>query len=302
VPNFPEVFTLGEAMALIVPERKARLSEALRFRIQTAGAESNVALHLSDLGHRVAWVGRLGQDPLGDRVSRALENGGVDLRWSRRDIEAPTAVFFKDPGPVSTEVYYYRAGSAGSRIQVEDVSTLPFQGARLAHVSGVTLALGSGARAAASAFLDLAPRAGLTTSFDVNYRRKLWSSADAAPALADAARQADLVFVGLDESEALWGTRTPEEVRTLIGERSELIVKDEGRPVAVFAPGSDRATRIAVEPVEVREPVGAGDAFAAGYLSGFLRGDDLTKRVGLGHSLATRALTTLSDHEEVLRD
>lgn len=300
--NFPEVFTLGEAMALIVPERKERLAEAQRFRIDTAGAESNVALHLSDLGHRVAWVGRLGQDPLGDRVSTALERGGVDLRWSRRDIEAPTAVFFKDPGPVSTEVYYYREGSAGSRIEVEDVSALPFHGARLAHVSGVTLALGPGARAAVGAFLDLARGAGLTTSFDVNYRRKLWSPADAGPTLADAARQADLVFVGLDEAKALWGVGTPEDARALIGERPELVVKDEGRPVAVFAPGSDLPTRIAVAPVEVREPVGAGDAFAAGYLSGVLRGDDLTKRVGLGHSLATRALTTLSDHEGARHD
>lgn len=286
---------LGETMAQVTPADGEGLEHSRELRLAVAGAESTVAQYLADLGHRSAWVSRVGDDPLGRRIVAAVGGRGVEVGGVRVDRAAPTGVYFKDPGPDGTRVHYYRRGSAASRMGPEDAERVDLAGARLLHLTGITPALSAGCAELVELLMERAARSGVLVSFDVNHRPALWSSLDAAGvALRDLARRADLVFVGRDEGERLWGTATAEEIHAHLALRGTLVVKD-GEVGATEFGGSAREF-VPAPAVEVVEAVGAGDAFAAGYLSGFLRGSGSAGRLALGHRLAGRTLRSIEDY------
>ncbi|WP_436531928.1 sugar kinase [Actinoplanes sp. HUAS TT8] len=279
-----DVVCVGETMALVTPDPPAPLYLGGPTRLDLAGAESTVASYLAQLGVRSAWVSRVGDDPLGLLVQRGVAGYGVDVAHVVVDPDRPTGVFFKDPGVDGTRVFYYRAGSAASAM---DAGT-PVPDARLVHLSGITPALSDGCAALVSSLL-----ASRRCSFDVNYRPRLWPVTTAAPVLRSLAAQASLVFVGLDEAQTLWGVKTPADVRELLPEPAVLVVKDGAVAATSFHPGG--VTVAPAPAVDVVEPVGAGDAFAAGYLSALLADRPEDERLREGHRIAGAALRVTGD-------
>lgn len=162
---------------------------------------------------------------------------------------------------------------------------------RVVHLSGVTPALSVSAKDLTEYLVTDRPFGPALLSFDVNYRASLWNG-DAPQALLALAQACDIVFVGLDEAQTLWGTRTAEDVRGLISQGT-LVVKDGSREAVTFT--EHGVTRVPAQPVQVVEPVGAGDAFAGGWLSGLLRGLTQEDRLRLGHLVAARVLRSTSD-------
>jgi len=134
----PALLTIGETMVLLAPFDATPLADAETVRLSIGGAESNVAAHAAALGQSTGWVSALGDEVLGRRVERAISAHGVDTRWVRFDPDAPTGVYFKDPG---RGVHYYRAGSAASRMTPESIAEVPVERSRIVHVSGITPAL-----------------------------------------------------------------------------------------------------------------------------------------------------------------
>ncbi|MDH2442846.1 sugar kinase [Amnibacterium sp. CER49] len=285
-----DVLAVGEAMVLITPE--GRLSDADTFRADVAGAESNVALHLAALGRPVGWAGGLGDDALGFRVRRRLEAAGVTV-FAAPASAAPTGVMFKDPHPGGSVVSYYRRGSAASQLGAGFAKLLPLADARVVHLSGVTPALAPGCAKLADAIVSRARSCGTTVSFDVNFRPRLWPADRAAAVLLRLARAADIVFVGRDEAAALWATDDPDSIRSLLGGPHTVIVKD-GAVGATEYLGAE-STFVPAPVIEVVEQVGAGDAFAAGYLSAWLAGSPSADRMTTGHSVAALAMSTVFD-------
>jgi 2-dehydro-3-deoxygluconokinase len=161
------------------------------------------------------------------------------------------------------------------------------------HVSGITAALSDSCRALLEAVLDMRRAAGLPVSFDVNYRPALWAPGAAAVELLALAKRCDLVFVGRDEAETLWGTATAEDVHALLGPGPRLVVKDGEVGAHCFHPGGSAFA--ATEPVEVVEAVGAGDAFAAGFLAAELAGSSPGAALERGHRFAAAVLATTAD-------
>lgn len=285
----PEVLTVGETMVLVAPAIAEPLETATDFHLDAGGAESNVASHLAALGTQVAWASAVGDDALGRRLVRQVAERGVDTTWVRCDGGAPTGLYVKNPG---NGVQYYRAGSAASRLEPPFVDTLPIADVRLVHVSGITPALSGSCDALIDAIFDRAARAGVPVSFDVNHRPALWPSTDAAARrLLSLAARADLVFVGLDEAEGLWGATTPDDVRRLLPDVRELVVKD-GAVGATSYEGAADGVHVPAFVVDVVEVVGAGDAFAAGYLHALLAGAAPAERLRAGHE---RAVLTIAD-------
>jgi 2-dehydro-3-deoxygluconokinase len=299
-----DVVCLGETMTLLAPEGGTTLRRTETLRLAHGGAESNVAVSLARLGDTVAWCSRLGADPLGDRIVADVSDAGVDTSRVIRVCGARTGLYVKDPGPGGTTVWYYRAGSAASGMDRTDVDRARTGAPRLLHLSGITPALSASCADAVSYALSgtapsVTPAPGaeseVTTSFDVNYRPALWPSVDAAGAvLLDLARRADLVFVGLDEAHSLWRTDTAEQVRELLPQPMWLVVKEGAVRASAF--GQATAVHAAAPTVDVVEAVGAGDAFAAGWLHGWLH--DLSPAVclHLGHLVAGTALRSPTDH------
>ncbi|MFS8199714.1 sugar kinase [Streptomyces sp. CWNU-52B] len=293
-----EVLCLGESMVSLTPMDGQPLADSRSAALAVAGAESTVAQYLADLGHRTAWASRVGADPFGDRVLAELSRSGVDVRHVERDPAAPTGVFFKDPAPDGTRVHYYRAGSAASRLTPTYLDRLPVASARLVHLSGITPALSASCAATATELLARAGAAGVPRSFDVNHRPGLWDADTARAPLLALARRSDVVFVGLDEARAVWDVATPEDVRDLIGSSVSIVVKNADIGATLFEPGARGGVFVPAEPAEVVEPVGAGDAFAAGYLSAWLQGADPRERLLTGHRVAAFALGSLGDHTD----
>lgn len=285
-----DVITIGETMALVTPVQAEPLETANEFRLDAGGAESNVASHLCALGTPTAWVSQLGDDALGRRVERLLHERQVDTRWVRRVGSAPTGVYFKDPG---NGVQYFRAGSAASLMNAATLDLIPLESARIVHLSGITAALSASCAAMVADVIARVAAAPTLLSFDVNYRRALWSVADAGPVLAHLARGADIIFVGLDEAETLWDTRTPDDVRALFPHAPHLIVKDGDVGATEYSPAG--TTFVPATPTAVVEVVGAGDAFAAGYLRALLQGEASAERLAAGHARAVLVLQSTSD-------
>jgi 2-dehydro-3-deoxygluconokinase len=147
------------------------------------------------------------------------------------------------------------------------------------------------------AVIDRVSRSDAVLSFDVNHRPSLWQQGAAAPALLALARRCDLVFVGLDEADALWGCDTPAHVRAVLPEPARLVVKDGDIGATEFdtVDGAELTTFVPAIATEVVEPVGAGDAFAAGYLAALLNGADAAARLRAGHERARLVLLSTSD-------
>jgi 2-dehydro-3-deoxygluconokinase len=288
------MITLGETMALITPAHAEPLRVAREVRLLIGGAESNVAMHAAQLGVPTAWVSALGDDALGVRVRDEVAGRGVDTRWVTMDPDAPTGVYFKDPGH---GVLYYRRGSAAARMSSASVAGVPLEDAEVVHLSGITPALSASCAALIDTVIDRVAAGPGTLAFDVNHRAALWAPGAAASALLPLARRADLVFVGLDEAECLWHTATADDVRALLPEPTTLVVKhgDVGATEYRRAAGADHRTFAPAIPTEVVEAVGAGDAFAAGYLAALLQGADAAARLQGGHQRAHLVLQSTSD-------
>ncbi|MFN3538936.1 MAG: sugar kinase [Rhodococcus sp. (in: high G+C Gram-positive bacteria)] len=294
----PEVICIGETMTLVAPVDATPLASADLFTLHMGGAESTVALYLAELGHHVAWASRVGNDPLGRRIVDDIAAHGVDTSLVRFADEAPTGVYFKDPKGTATTVHYYRRGSAASHMSPATLDGLPLREAPLVHVSGINAGLSDSCLEMMRALFDLCVGSTTRISFDVNYRPGVWSTAEAGPILLELARRADVVFVGRDESAELWGTTDARSIGTLMDagpHRVEtLVVKDSD--VGATEITSAGATFVPAHRVDVVEVVGAGDAFAAGYLSGLLTGKEARERLSLGHDLAARALSSTNDY------
>ncbi|WP_374946185.1 sugar kinase [Agreia sp.] len=287
------LLAIGETMALVTPSSCESLADAQSFRVHAGGAESNVAAHVAALGHRARWFSRLGADALGRRVSAQLKARGIDVSTVVFDAHSPTGLYVKDPGK---GVIYFRADSAASQLSPEDVDRLDWDGVRVLHASGITSAISASAGAFLTAAISRAVARGITVSFDVNHRAALWDAPTAAPVLADLVGRAHVVFVGRDEAETLWSTTTAKTVRALFPSVPELVVKDGEIGATSFA--GDIETFAPSRSVEVVEAVGAGDAFAGGYLAGMLAGLPVVERLHLGHERAAQTLRTTDDFPE----
>lgn len=293
--DLPEVLCVGEALIAFAPSEDAvgavaqSLAVCDEVQLFVAGAEANVAIGLADAGHRVEWFGRVGDDPFGARIRAHLGSRGVAADAVVRDPDRPTGLYFKDRDGAKSTMYYYRRGSAASAMSPADLPALRLAERRLTHLSGITAALS----AQCDALVEAVLASGAAVSFDVNFRAKLWPAEVAGPRLLTLASLASVVLVGRDEAETLWGASTPDDIRALLPEVPVLVVKDADIGATEFSQGLE--TFVAAQQVEVVEPIGAGDAFAAGYLAGYLEGSAPGERLLRGHALAAEVLGQVGD-------
>lgn len=294
----PWIACLGEPLALV----SASDLDATAPPMHSGGAEANVATGLAALGNGTAFLSRVGDDAEGHRILEHLRDHGVDVAAVEVDGAGFTGRYAKTEGvdaagePMTASTYR-RAGSAAAAMGPEFLATPAvadaLRRARIVHTSGITPALS--ASCAEMTLALLRDRAGIagTVTFDVNWREQLWPDGD--PALVvRLARYADVVLVGSDEAERVLGTGDPGDVRALLSEPRTVVVKDGAlRAVAVSREGEQ--VSVSALHVEVVEPVGAGDSFAAGFLHGLAHDEDMRTCLRRGHAGAAATLTVRAD-------
>lgn len=271
-----EVILLGEPMGLFTATELGSLKEVTTFTKSIAGAEINVGIGLSRLGHSVQYVSRLGKDPVGEYISDALEEEQLGTDFITFDKNHTTGLMMKnkvDEGDPATA--YYRNFSAFTTLSIEDVEQINFNEVKLLHITGIPPALSDSVREAVFYLMEKAKRAGTFITFDPNLRPALWKSADEmVDVLNELAKHADVVLPGVSEGEILVGSDEVEKIAAFYLDQGAnvVITKSGGDGAFVTEKGKETINVPGFKVEKVIDTVGAGDGFAVGIISAYLEG------------------------------
>ncbi|MFD6442205.1 sugar kinase [Peribacillus sp. NPDC060186] len=296
-----DVVTIGETMTVFTPNEEGPLRHARSFSMKFGGAESNVAIGLSRLGHRSRWISRLGEDEFGDAMHSFIRGEGVDVSYVTRDANAPTGVFFKEFRRLNdTRVYYYRKDSAASKMTAELLPEHVIQDAVYLHITGITPALGESCQLIIDRAIRIGKETGTKIVFDPNIRLKLWADEnEARHFITKYASESDIVMPGVAEAEFLFGSHTPEQFVDRFHELGvETVLLKLGKEGSLISAPNVPKTHVPGFFVErVVDPIGAGDAFASGVLSGLLDGLALEDAARRGNAMGAMVTMVNGDVE-----
>jgi 2-dehydro-3-deoxygluconokinase len=308
-----DVVTLGETMMRIVPPAPLRLGQAETLNISFGGAESTVAANLARLGRSTSWLSRVPQNPLGQQLVRTLRGYGVDTGSVVFDETARLGLYFVELGdtPRGIQVWYDRKNSAASMMSPDEIPNGWIEQARWLHLTGITPALSESCRQTALGAIRRAHDAGVTVSFDVNYRALLWPQHVAADILSPLCRQADVVFVARRDAASLFGVsgELPIVAETLQTRWGGTAVVTSGEQGAAAHDGIELYQTAAI-PTKIVDRLGAGDAFTSGVIDQLLAGAPLGVALRFAAALAALKLSisgdiafvTRAEVERVMRD
>lgn len=293
----PSAVCLGEGMVMLAAAEPGPLSDAELLRRSTGGAECNVAGGLAALGIDATWISRLGADPFGDFIAADLAERAVSV-LAERDHYRPTGIYVKEQTPTGSRMHYYRSGSAASAItdelfDVPDIAAA-IGGSQLVHTSGITAGVVGDPDALLAGLQERRDTHGFVLSVDLNWRPALWRDRDRGP-LRRLLAAADLVLLGEDEASAALGADGLTAVRDVLGPRPTVVLKSDSHVATAQTPDGAVVEMPALK-VDVVEPIGAGDGFAAGYLAALLAGLPTAQCLRAGHLMAACVLSVPGDH------
>lgn len=294
---------MGETMIQLNALTPGPLRYVNCFEKHAAGTESNVAVGMVRMGFSSGWISRLGDDELGRFIHGFLRGEGVDVSHVVFDPEAPTGLYFVQRGypmPGKSVVYYYRSGSAASRLRPGDVDADYVASARIFHTTGITLALSPSCRGAVEKALEAAEGGGTEVSFDTNIRLKLWSPDEARECLLGYMGSVDTLFTDVNDSRILLGVDEPSAAaeRFLKMGPGTVVVK-MGEEGAYAATKEGESAYKQAFKVPVVDMIGAGDAFDAAFLGSRLRGLSLEESLEIANAAGALCVTVRGDVEAV---
>ena len=286
-----ELVTFGETMLRLSPPSGDRLETATALEFRTAGAESNVAIAAARLGMSSVWLSKLPDSPLGRRVTNEVRQHGVDTRigW---DDEARQGAYYIEHGstPRPTTVIYDRADAAITTARPTDRFRESIRESEVFYTSGITPALSETLDETTRELLATAQRAETTTVFDLNYRSKLWSPAEARETYESLFEAIDiLVAAERDVDTVLDRQGTAEELAAGLAADFdfETVIITRGEEGALAVDGGTTYEQPAFE-TDTVDAIGTGDAFVGGYLARHIAGDSVAE--ALSYAAATAAL------------
>jgi 2-dehydro-3-deoxygluconokinase len=294
-----DVVTLGESMVLFEPNENGLIQYTDHFKKRIGGAESNVAIGLSKLGHSVSWISRLGDDPFGRYIYSFIRGEGVNVTQVKLDPHANTGIYFKQTGGFNqTSIYYYRNQSAASFLNPDDIKEDVISNARYLHITGITPALSQSCYETVLHAIKIARKNNVKVIFDPNIRTKLWDSSDYIPILKEILRMSDYFLPGADELKLLFPNEETDEVISKIFKYgvSTIVVK-KGSAGATYYTKSESQNVSGYPNDHVKDPVGAGDGFAAGFISGLIEDLSISDSVRRGNLIGAMVTMVHGDCE-----
>ncbi len=290
----------------------SRLEDIASFAKGVGGCPANVAIGAARLGLRAALVTRVGDEPMGRFVREQLAREGVDTRAVGVDAQRLTPlVLLAVRDSASFPLIFYRENCADSVLSPDDVDAQLIASARAVLVTGTHFSLATGALAQRKA-IDVARARGRSVILDIDYRPNLWGigghdagesryarSARVTEALSGVLPDCDLI-VGTEEEMHIAGGAedTLAALRRIrAGSRAVLVVKRGAAGCVVFADAIPERIEdglvVCGMPIEVYNVLGAGDAFLAGFLRGYLRDEPLERSARYGNACGALAVSRL---------
>ena len=291
----PDLYTFGEAMALFLASDTDSVLTARTYTRSTAGAEGNVAVGVTRLGLSAHFFTLMGNDQLGSAVLADFAAEGVDVSGVKR-VDSFSSAMIRNPGTTApVEASYLRKGAAASLMTPADLDQQVIAQSRWLHATGITCAISTNAAQTVSAGLESARKHGIKKSFDLNIRRKLWSEEQARAVLEPIARDVDLLIGGEDEYCAIFGTSDGQEALRIAASRNNSVaIMTKGPEQLTYAVGGALTT---IHPPQVKsvDPVGSGDAFTSGVISGLLAGLTVSDAIAQGTISGARVASQFGD-------
>lgn len=304
-----DVVTFGESMVRLSPPDFQRLEQTRCLNVNVGGAELNVAVGVTRFGLKSAWVSKLPKNSLGYMIRDRAQEFGVDcshIVWSDK---GRAGLYFVEFGasPRASSVLYDRANSAISMIQPGEVDWAKvFTGSKHFHISGITPALSASASQVTVEAMKAAKKAGCTVSYDLNYRKKLWTPADAKKIQEPMMSDVDILITTEEDTNVVFGIKEKDYEAA-----AEKLAKTFNFKVVAITLREDLSvwknnwTAIAYQggklykdrnyEVEIVDRVGAGDSFTSGFLYGWVREKDVQKGVQYGNAFAALKHTVPGD-------
>jgi len=295
-----EVLTIGEPMGLLVADEIKPLEQVEHFTRYVCGAEVNFAVGMARLGHKVAYVSKIGNDPFGKHIKNFLVENKIDNRYVGFDEEHMTGMQLKakvtsgDP-----EVVNFRKNTAFANLSLVDIKDIDWSTLKHLHVTGIPPALSASCRKTIYALVEAAKKKQVRISFDPNLRLALWKDkAEMVEVINSLAIQANIVLPGVSEGKILTGSDDPETI-------ADFYLKQgvEAAIVKVGAQGAFVKTKTAKFMIpafkvdHVVDTVGAGDGFAVGVVSALLEGQNLQEAVRRGSAIGALAVMSPGDND-----
>ncbi|WP_320130233.1 sugar kinase [uncultured Sphaerochaeta sp.] len=295
-----DLITIGETMVAFIPETNTRLRYVSKFGKAIAGAESNVAVGLSKLGHTSGWISKLGEDEFGEFIIRELRGEGVDTSRVLHTTEYPTGIMFKQfSADKESSVYYYRKGSAASTLCPQDLDEEYIKQAKILLVSGITPALGESCRKTLVRAIEIVHEQGGLVCFDPNIRRKLWSEEQAKETLQPFLDVSDIVLLGEDEAEILLNETMPEKIIEALRKHNVRWIAVKMGNKGAYVADSKHECFTPIYPMKVVDSIGAGDAFNAGFLAGLLENRPIAECGKMASIMGAFAVSAPGDVEGI---
>ena len=279
--NNKTVVAFGEIMLRLTPPDS--ILNASEFSASYGGSESNVLVALSCLGNATRYLTKLPDNDLGRGAVMHLQRYGVDC--SRVILDGSNmGMYFFEPGFAarSAKVIYARKHAEITTLQEADMDyEKALENCGLLHISGISFALSPSVEATCFRLLAEAKKRNIPVSFDFNYRAKLWSVEQAAAVFCRVIPYADMVFCSRRDLDAFLNVPVADffthygNTELLVVRERDILSKDTHKIRAEVFTKAGLAARTEKE-FDVLERIGGGDAFAAGFLHGWLHfGGDL---------------------------
>lgn len=299
-----EFLTIGEPIALFAStDEDQSLTDSQNFRKFLAGAEVNVTVGVSRLGHTTEYLTQLGNDPFGDFIKKELHDNNIGTDYIEQVDDYWTAFQLKDKvSKGDPSIYYFRKGSAAAHFEKDVLDKVDFSDVKIAHLSGIFPAISEQAFESFEYLIKLLHEHQIQTVFDPNLRPQLWSSTEKmVQTINNLAKEAEIILPGVGEGEILVGSRDLETIADFYLNQSDItktvIIKDGPAGAFVKQKNGESYFVDGFKVDHVVDTVGAGDGFALGLETGLLENLPLKEAVRRGNAIGALAVQAPGDND-----
>ena len=294
-----DVITIGDAMIAMCPQEKGPIIFCDTFKRKVGGAELNVAIGCARLGLKSGWISRLGNDDFGKYILKTVRGEGIDTSKVELVDGYPTSVYFREVlADGSSRSFYYKEKSPTSTMRCEDLNENYFKEAKVLHITGVFPSITKNNQDIILESVKLAKKNNLTISFDPNIRLKMWTKEEAKSYIEKILPSVDILLIGDEEIEILLGETTIEDaIKNFHGYGIGTVIVKKGAKGAIGSDGKNVYEVEAIKPKALVDTVGAGDGFAAGFLTELLKGGNLEECVRFANAVGSLVVGVEGDNE-----
>lgn len=294
-----DIITIGDGMVAMCPEKKGPIIFTNTFEKKVGGAELNVAIGCARLGLKSGWISSLGNDDFGKFILRSVRADNVDTSEVKLVDGHPTSVYFREVlSDGSSRSFYYRENSPTSTMKPEDLNEEYFKKSKVLHITGVFPSILKNNQNIILEAIRLAKKNGLLISFDPNIRLKMWTKEEAKEFINSILPDVDILLVGDEEVELLLNTTDLEEaIKRFYSYGISKVVIKRGAKGAMGYEGKEIFYVDGIPSKALVDTVGAGDGFAAGFLTSTIKGESFEDSIRFANAVGSLVVGVEGDNE-----